>query len=304
MSSRLLAALNSGRVLLMDGAMGTELQRAGLAEGECGEMWNLEHPERVRAIHQAYSTAGAEVLLTNTFQANPSAMERHGLGAFYAEATWIDALGIAGILVAGAGASEPYILADIGPIIDPKTKQEFSDLRFIEQRAWWPGDDFPFHRDAVLLETCSSPRALDAARIASGMDTVLLSLAFKHDPKNGPVSHSGHTPEWFAQRARENGVSALGVNCGRDISISDCAEILRRYRAQTDLPLFARPNAGTPVKTATGWQYPQNPEMMAAQLPELLKAGVCMVGGCCGTTPAHIAAFRKVIDEWNARGGK
>src|SRR5215470_12064071 len=75
----LLETLRSGRVLLMDGAMGTELQRAGIGEGECYEVWNLTHPEKVRAIHQAYVDAGAEVLLTNTFQANPSMLSKHGL---------------------------------------------------------------------------------------------------------------------------------------------------------------------------------------------------------------------------------
>src|SRR4051812_13922814 len=78
--SRFLDALCSGRVLLMDGAMGTELQRAGLEPGECGELWNLTHPERVRAVHQAYLDAGAEVLLTNTFQADEPSLARHGLG--------------------------------------------------------------------------------------------------------------------------------------------------------------------------------------------------------------------------------
>src|SRR4051794_17425019 len=78
MSQGFLDALRSGRVLLMDGAMGTELQRAGLRPGECGEAWNLTHPGRVRAIHQAYADAGAEVLLTNTFQANPVALTPTG----------------------------------------------------------------------------------------------------------------------------------------------------------------------------------------------------------------------------------
>src|SRR6266852_2151820 len=76
--SRFLTALHSGRVLLMDGAMGTELQRAGLRHGECGEFWNLSRPDQVRAIHQAYVDAGAECLLTNTFQSNPTALARHG----------------------------------------------------------------------------------------------------------------------------------------------------------------------------------------------------------------------------------
>src|SRR5262249_59798895 len=75
--SRFLSALQSGRILLMDGAMGTELQRAGLRQGECGELWNLSRPDQVRAIHQAYVAAGAECLLTNTFQSNPMALARH-----------------------------------------------------------------------------------------------------------------------------------------------------------------------------------------------------------------------------------
>src|SRR6478752_3696372 len=78
--SRFLEALHSGRVLLMDGATGTELQRAGISDGECYELWNITHPDRVRAIHQAYADAGAEVLLTNTFQANAEALARLGAG--------------------------------------------------------------------------------------------------------------------------------------------------------------------------------------------------------------------------------
>jgi 5-methyltetrahydrofolate--homocysteine methyltransferase len=94
---------------------------------------------------------------------------------------------------------------------------------------------------------------------------------------------------------------ALGVNCGRDITIDDCAEIICRYRTVTDLPLFARPNAGTPTNVDGQWVYPHTPEQMAAELPKLLEAGVSMVGGCCGTTPAHIAAFRRVVDDWNVK---
>jgi 5-methyltetrahydrofolate--homocysteine methyltransferase len=74
-------------------------------------------------------------------------------------------------------------------------------------------------------------------------------------------------------------------------------EIIRRYRAVTDLPVFARPNAGVPERVGTHWQYPESPERMAAQISGLLEEGVCMVGGCCGTTPAHIAAFRATIDR-------
>ena len=97
----------------------------------------------------------------------------------------------------------------------------------------------------------------------------------------------------------EIGVSALGVNCGRDIGMDDIIEIVRRYRQVTDLPLFARPNAGTPVCEGDRWVYPLTPAEMARRLPELLEAGISMVGGCCGTTPEHIAAMRPVVEQWN-----
>ena len=104
-------ALHSGQVLLMDGAMGTELQRASLQPGECGEFWNLAEPERVRAIHQAYVDAGAQCLLTNTFQANPTALAKHGKSEHW-EAINHSGLELAR-LVAGP---DRFVLADIGPI--------------------------------------------------------------------------------------------------------------------------------------------------------------------------------------------
>jgi methionine synthase I (cobalamin-dependent) len=158
--------------------------------------------------------------------------------------------------------------------------------------------------DAILLETCSTPRvrwAVKRLTLFPKRWPVLLSLTFRKDARHGLTTISGHTPEWFARRAKDYGIAALGVNCGRDIGMDDVIEIVRRYRSMTDLPLFARPNAGTPTRDGDRWVYPHTPEMMAAKLPELLEAGVGMVGGCCGTTPAHIAAFRPVIDEWNAR---
>jgi methionine synthase I (cobalamin-dependent) len=87
------------------------------------------------------------------------------------------------------------------------------------------------------------------------------------------------------------------------MGMTEIIEIIRRYRDYTDLPLFARPNAGTPKRVRNRWVYPHTPEAMAARLPELLKAGVSMVGGCCGTTPAHVAAFKPIVDAWNVAHG-
>jgi len=161
--------------------------------------------------------------------------------------------------------------------------------------------------DALLLETHSDLHALWAVKYAclpcleEDDVPVLLSVTYRRTPDGVLTTQGGQPPEVYGRLARQYGVSALGVNCGRDIGMGEIIEILHRYRQVTELPLFARPNAGTPARLADRWVHPQTPEEMAARLPDLLQTGVAMVGGCCGTTPAHIAAFRPIVDEWNLR---
>jgi 5-methyltetrahydrofolate--homocysteine methyltransferase len=286
--SRLLEALRSGQVLLMDGAMGTELQRAGLRPGACGEQWNLTQPQKVTAIHRAYVEAGACCLLTNTFQANPAALARHGLGEE------LEAINRAAVeLARSAVGPEGFVLGDIGPVGESwrtePVRRVAASLRGV---------------DGLLLETFSDTDALwvvkYACRPAVGEDIpVFLSLTYLRTADGVVTTHGGQTPEVFARLARQYGVAALGVNCGRETDLETMAQIVRRYRKVTDLPLFARPNAGTPERNERGWVYPEKPERMAGRLAELLEAGVTLVGGCCGTTPAHVAAFRPVLEAWN-----
>jgi 5-methyltetrahydrofolate--homocysteine methyltransferase len=299
-----LQALRSGRVLLMDGAMGTELQRAGMKPNECYELWNVTHPGRVQAIHRAYVGAGAEVLLTNTFQANPTVFRKHGLDARVEE---ISTAGVA--LARNHGAKAPFVGASIGPY-----DAAHADIMRHGWTAYASMVRPLLCADALVFETCSD--VIATACLCNGLpkaiskgvkhlhDMVkLVSFSFFRDAKGELRTGAGFTPRGIAIRIPRKcaGVAALGVNCGRDITIDDCAEILRRYRTVTDLPLFARPNAGTPTRVGDQWVYPHSPEQMAAKLPALLEAGATMIGGCCGTTPAHIAAFRPVIDAWNAR---
>src|SRR5438132_286442 len=147
MSARFLDALHSGRVLLMDGAMGTELMRAGLPEGECGERWNLTHPEQVRKIHQAYADAGAVCFLTNTFQANPPALARHGLNVD-------EVFESAAELARSVAGKERFVLADVGPIAVPAEAESVA-------RAVWAVED---RIDGVLVETLTGPECLPAIR--------------------------------------------------------------------------------------------------------------------------------------------
>jgi methionine synthase I (cobalamin-dependent) len=286
--SRLLDLLASGKVLLMDGAMGTELQRQEQAAGEFGKLWNLSHPEKVRAIHAAYRQAGAICLLTNTFQVNAGGLAKHGL-----QSRWEDINQAAGELARSVAGTGAFVLADIGPGIGLPLDEPRTYGRFVRSF----GD-----LDGLLLETQSS--LADAKRLLQGREEadeqdrlpVLVSVTYFRDASGQIVTWGEkQTPEYYAERAALLGVDALGVNCGRDMDLTAIIEVAKRYRQVTDLPLLARPNAGTPVRIEGRWRYPRSPADMAQHLPELIKAGVCMIGGCCGTTPEYIAAFRAIL---------
>lgn len=294
MPRRLLEALKSGRVLLMDGAMGTELQRVGLTSTECPEAWNFTHPDRVRAIHQAYVDGGAEVLVTNTFQANP-----RRLGSFPKAPATADAVAEGLRLAHCCCESRHFVLLGIGPfqapgssMLDPLTIASFGAA--------------PRCADGLLFETWSDVACLELAKDFRRWDPALatcpmfLSLAFQRDsPSSYRTIGGGQSPEWFASRAEDHGFAGLGINCGKDLSLADVAAIVRRFRRETDLPIFARPNAGTPTRLNDQWVYPGTPEAMATGLTQVLEAGAVVIGGCCGTTPAHIRAFAAVVNAWN-----
>ncbi|MCI0682190.1 MAG: homocysteine S-methyltransferase family protein [Gemmataceae bacterium] len=284
-----LKALHSGRVLLMDGAMGTELLRAGVPRDACLEEVNLTRPGLVERIHREYAEAGADVLLTNTFQANPAHLKEYRLG------DKIDDIYENASRIARAAASDDgLVVAAVGPT-SPDSDERFISLARVAATI-----------DAVLLETWSDPEtAIDFSTCDWAFGSTqppLLSFAYHRNASGRLCTYAQRevTPRECALVARHNAFGALGVNCGTDIRLPELLDILAAYRQVTDLPLFVRPNAGTPKNIDGQWIYPETPESMAAWLPELFQAGVVMVGGCCGTTPAYIAAFRKVVDDWNA----
>ena len=275
-------AMRSGKVLVMDGAMGTELRRlAHTSSLEYGEAHNLNDPDLVRSTHRSYLDAGADVLLTNTFQVNPVALARHGDECHHHD-IWQAAIRLARVDPSRAH----FVLADIGPIehltvdIAASVLAECVDV------------------DGVILETWSSLDDLKkfVDRRSSASLPLLVSFTF-HRAKD-LVTIQGISPEDCAGEAQRYGAAAIGTNCGKDIGMNDMVEIVQRYRAGCDLPIFVRPNAGTPSKK--GLRYPRTPATMAAGLPALLEAGIAMIGGCCGTTPEHIRQFRRVVEEWNS----
>jgi 5-methyltetrahydrofolate--homocysteine methyltransferase len=291
----LLEALKT-RVLLGDGAMGTQLQNAGLESGHCGEAWNVDHPDRVLRIQRNYAEAGSDILLTNTFGACRIMLNRHGEG----ERTV--AINRASVAIAREALDgRGWVLGDIGPfggLMEPYGDIPRADVEraFREQaRALMDGG-----ADGIIIETQTAFEevgiAIDAAREA-GAPVIIASFAFdKMLDEDDVRTMMGISPENAAEFMAEHGCHIAGLNCGTGVDMRMAANIVRRYRAACGLPVMAQPNAGAPVLEDMRVLYKQTPEEMGAELPALLAAGPRIVGGCCGSTPAHIRRFREILD--------
>ena len=289
------------RPLLADGAMGTQLHAAGLEMGQCGEHWNLIHPDRVLAIQKSYVEAGSDCLITQTFGASAINLERHGLAGS------AEAINRAGVEIARrAFDGRPgYVLGDIGPfggLLKPfgtVTVEQARDA-FRQQATALAGAGV----DGIIIETQTSldelGLAIEAAREA-GAACIIASVAFDIT-RNGRDARTmmGVNPEMAAEFIQASGAHVVATNCGKDVDIAWMAKILERYRKVCSLPLMAKPNAGTPVLEEGRWVYKQSPEEMAAGVKGLLDAGARIIGGCCGTAAAHIALFRVVLDRKTA----
>jgi 5-methyltetrahydrofolate--homocysteine methyltransferase len=297
--SRLLDAIK-GRVLLGDGAMGTQLQQAGLESGGCGEAWNLDHPDRVLAIQRGYAEAGSDCIITNTFGACRIMLERHG------QQGRVAAINEAGVHITreAFGGRDGFVLGDIGPfggLMEPygEIARSRVEQAFREQaRALVAGGV-----DAIIIETQTALEELELAIAAAkeaGAPVVIGSLAYdKMADENQVRTMMGVSPEMAAEFMAERQVDILALNCGTGVDVAMATDVVRRYRSVSGLPIMAQPNAGQPVLENFKVVYHETPQQMARDLPDLLRAGAAIVGGCCGSTPAHIRKFRQILD-----GGK
>ncbi len=285
------------RVLLSDGAMGTQLQRAGLEPGGCGEAWNLDHPERVLAIQRGYVNAGSDILLTNTFGGCRIMLNRHEQGERTAEINRA-AVAIAREALGGRG----FVLGDIGPfggLMEPYGEIAHSDVEaaFREQaKALVEGG-----ADGIIIETQTALEELEigiAAAHEAGAKVVIGSVAFDRMVDEDDVrTMMGISPERAAEFMAQHACHIAALNCGTGVDMKFAADIVRRYIKTSGLPVMAQPNAGQPVLVNMQVQYNETPEEMSAGLPGLLVAGARIVGGCCGSTPDHIRMFRKILDR-------
>lgn len=284
------------RVLLSDGAMGTQLQQAGLEPGGCGEVWNIEKPDVVLAIQRRYVDAGCDLLTTNTFGASRIMLKRHG------HENDVAAINRAGVEVArrAFGDQPGFVVGDIGPfggLMEPMGEVPVADVReaFREQARALVDAGV----DAIIIETQTALEELElglAAAKEAGCQCIIGSVAFDltRNQKDARTM-MGVNPEQAGEFLESHGAHIAALNCGANIDMAWAAKILERYRKVTKLPLMAQPNAGLPKLVKMQVVYDMPPEEMASGVPALIEAGARIVGGCCGSTPAHMAAFRKMI---------
>ena len=283
--------------LLFDGAMGTLLHERGLQPGECPELWCATRPDDLRAIHRLYKDAGADVLETNSFGANRYKLEHYGVANRLEELNRT-----AASLAREVAGDDCHVLGSMGPtgaFMEPygdETEEAFFDTFSRQARALREGG-----ADAVIVETMTCLEeccvAVRAAREAAPGLTVVASFTFDPQPNGGYASMMGVRPEAFAAAALDAGAHVVASNCGLGPDHMLRVVPLLRAALPPEIPVLAMPNAGMPVIREGHTVFPETPAEMSAKIPLLLAAGARCVGGCCGTTPAHILAFAKTMGK-------
>jgi len=286
----LLSALRRGKPLVGDGAIGTMLMDRGIKPGDCFETFNLERPEVLVEIASLYLEAGCEIMTSNTFGGSPLKLRSYSLEG---ETERINRAAVE--LLREAADGRAYIAGDVGPtgaILKPygDVEEEEVQAAFERQIAALAAADF------ILVETMIDLReavlAVRAARNVAPELPVLATMTFDDTPR-GFFSVMGSSVEQAAAALEQAGADAVGSNCGN--GIENMVAIAREFALHCSLPLVIQSNAGLPESRDGRVVYPETPEFMAREAQALIRAGVAVIGGCCGTTPEHMRAIAECV---------
>jgi len=294
----LLDRLRQDNLLIADGAMGTMLIQKGLKPGDCPERINLENPDILEEIAREYLGAGAEIIQTNTFGASPLKLEPYNLE------DKTEQINISAVRAARkASAGKAYIAASCGPcgrLLRPygDVSPEIVQAQFERQIMALVSEGIDMLCIETMTDINEAALAISAAKSISPSMPVSAMMTFDATPR-GFFTIMGVSIEQAATNLAKAGADIIGSNCGS--GIEKMIEIAKELKIYTRLPIMIRPNAGLPILDGDVPVYPDTPELMAEKCDQLLALGVSIIGGCCGTTPKHIAAIKKRSIEFRKK---
>lgn len=289
----LLERLKKGEILVADGATGTMLYDHGLKPGEPPEVFNITRTEVLEGIARQYIDAGADVIQTNTFGASPARLSVFSLDHKTEEINTNAVLA-----VRRAAKDRAYVVASCGPsgrLLKPYGDAEPDQIynSFVRQlKALVPAGI-----DAVSIETMTdlaeAVLAIKAARAVSSSTRIMAAMTFDSTPR-GFYTVMGISIEEAARGLEEAGADIIGSNCGN--GIENMIKIAGEFKKHAGLPIVIQSNAGLPEMQGDKPVYPETPGFMAEKAKQLVRIGVSIIGGCCGTKPEHIGAIRRMVD--------
>jgi 5-methyltetrahydrofolate--homocysteine methyltransferase len=291
---KILAEVRTGKILVSDGAWGTFLQQKGLKPGECPEQWNVTRPEDVLNIARSYFDAGADMVETNSFGGSRFKLEKYGF-----EDKVYEFNKAAAEISRQAAGPDRFVLGSVGPtgkllLMEEVTEDELYEAFKEQSMALEAGGV-----NAIMIETMTD---LDEARIAvkaakeNTACEVFCTMTFEKIIGGGYRTMMGISPSEMAEVLVEAGADLIGTNCGN--GMEDMIGMVKEIRSvHATIPVLVHANAGMPRLENGVTTFPETPEDMASRVKDIISAGANIVGGCCGTTPAHIRKVREIVSS-------
>ncbi|MGE5498143.1 MAG: homocysteine S-methyltransferase family protein [Syntrophothermus sp.] len=297
MAKSILEKLSAGKILLSDGAMGTELQKKGLRTGNCPEELNFTQPELIQQVHKSYYDAGSDIVQTNSFGAN-----KIRLALFQMEDRAADFARRSAELAREVCPKGKFVAGSIGPTGEglipqgPLTIKEAYTAFCRQAEALAEGG-----ADILFIETMMSIEEAETAVKAARKKTNLpVAASMTFEVGNGAIRTIwGADVKTSVRRLEDAGADIIGSNCGR--GFGEMLQVMREMRSLTELPLMAQSNAGIPEWKDGVGIYRETPDMIIRDAEKMLETGVNIIGGCCGTGPEHIQAIGKLVEKINSK---
>jgi 5-methyltetrahydrofolate--homocysteine methyltransferase len=290
----ILKRLQRGEVIVGDGALGTMLMQRGLKHGDPPETYNLENPHILEEIASLYLEAGAEMITTNSFGASPLRLQQFSLEN---DTEAINQKAVEA--VRRVVQDKAYVSGSVGPssrflkpLGDTEPEEVFSSYLRQIRSLLSAGVDLVCIE--TMMDVSEAGLAIQAARSIDSEIPIMATMTFGHTPQ-GFFTMMGASVKTATAELEKAGANIVGSNCGD--GMENMVHIAREFRKYAQVPVAIQGNAGLPVTGGACLIYPESPEFVAGKAAELLAMGVQIIGGCCGTTPEHIRAIRRLVDS-------